>query len=172
MGCRLETNSSCCQWVSCKVQDGCCGCGEVVAVVWRVCGPGYGGLALRGRIVDGMWAFVCMCVGLWVAAPCMTLWRAGMEGCVGWEGMGVECLWLLLRVTVCDVLCCAVCGLLMTTLAAGLPVCGAHGGSGYVVCEGMGSGGWVWLSVGDMRELLSMGFVQSARWWCVDVGRW
>jgi hypothetical protein len=33
-GWRLGTYRSCCHWVSCKVQDGGCGCGEEVAVLF------------------------------------------------------------------------------------------------------------------------------------------
>jgi hypothetical protein len=59
--------------------------------VWRVRGPGDGGLLLRGRFVDGMRACVCFVCGC-VAVPWMTLWPAGMLGCMGGEGVGAE--WL------------------------------------------------------------------------------
>jgi hypothetical protein len=57
LGCRLGTYSSCCPWVSCKVQDGCCGCGEEVAIL---CGEG---VRAGGRLQLGLpglaWAGLC-----------------------------------------------------------------------------------------------------------------
>jgi hypothetical protein len=71
--------------------------------VWMSSGPGCGGLLLRGRFVDGMWACMCMCVavGGCSAYDVVACWDGGvcrMGGGgggvsvagvrLGWSGLG------------------------------------------------------------------------------------
>ena len=83
MGCRLGTYSSCCQWVSCKVQDGCCGCGEVVVFCVEGVRAGARGTPAARTLCGWHVGWACACVLLGVGG----LFRGFRCGLVGWRGV-------------------------------------------------------------------------------------
>ena len=105
--------------------------------MWRVCGPGHGGLLLRGRFVGGMLAgHVHVCCWVWVGCSVVlgAAWwdggvcrvggggEGGRSGCgCGWSAAGLAkaglVAWLKKpeKVTVGVVGCLVVCGWVMMT---------------------------------------------------------